>query len=170
VETLVIRAGTHPPYEENRATARQDRIAREATLSYDYIPQDSAARKRAPMATGLLDYFSAALFAVAEHSHASNEKHNPGEPLHWSRNKSGDHADCIARHLVERGGFDNEGRRHSASLAWRALALLQEELEAEGAAPSRASRFVAKETVSSVDREAGVQQPALLNVMKDSTG
>jgi hypothetical protein len=59
-----------------------------------------------------------------------NEKHNPGEPLHWARGKSMDHPDCIMRHLVERGGFDG-GVRHSAALAWRALALLQEEMEAE---------------------------------------
>ena len=113
----------------------------ELKLTNDYIPQDSERRKTAPMATGLLDYFPAALFAVAAHSHASNEKHNPGQPVHWARDKSSDHADCIARHLVERGGFDNEGRRHSAALAWRALALLQTELEREGAMPGRASNF-----------------------------
>jgi len=110
-------------------------------LTNDYIPQDSKRRKMAPMATGLLDYFPAALFAVAEHSHSSNDKHNPGKPVHWARDKSSDHADCIARHLVERGGFDAEGRRHSAALAWRALALLQDELEREGAMPGRASVF-----------------------------
>jgi hypothetical protein len=49
-----------------------------------------------------------------------------------------DHADCIMRHLTERGGFDiiviegvEHRVRHSAALAWRALALLQEELEEE---------------------------------------
>lgn len=69
-----------------------------------------------------------------------NEKYNPGEDMHHSRGKSTDHADCIMRHLAERGGFDvvvlDEYRayrvRHSASLAWRALALLQQELEDAG--------------------------------------
>lgn len=96
------------------------------------VEQDSAKRKDIPLATGVLDYFPAALCEVAKLSKAGNDKHNPGQPLHWSRDKSLDHADCIARHLIERGGFDSEGNRHSAALAWRALALLQTELEAEG--------------------------------------
>jgi len=91
---------------------------------------DSAARKRIPVTTGLLDYFPDAIAAVAGVSWHGNEKHNPGKPLHWARGKSMDHADCIARHLIERGGFDGP-IRHSAALAWRAMALLQEELEAE---------------------------------------
>jgi hypothetical protein len=105
------------------------------------LPVDSAARKATPMCTGLLDYFPAALAAVAAWSKVANDKHNPGEPLHWARGKSMDHADCIVRHLAERGGFDPvDGGRHSAALAWRALALLQEELEAEGAPRPRGSR------------------------------
>ena len=87
-------------------------------------------RKRYPMCAGLFDYFPDACAAVANVSFEGNEKHNPGEPLHWARGKSMDHADCIARHLTQRGGFDGK-IRHSAALAWRALALLQEELEAE---------------------------------------
>ena len=101
-----------------------------------FLPTDSAARKRIPMATGLLDYFPDALAAVANVSWLGNEKHNPGEPLHHARGKSMDHGDCAMRHLSERGGFDTvvikgvEYRiRHSAALVWRALALLQEELE-----------------------------------------
>lgn len=103
-----------------------------------YLPADSAARKRMPMCSGLLDYFPDACAAVAEISWFGNEKHNPGEPLHWARGKSMDHADCVMRHLEERGGFDvivvngvEHQVRHSAALAWRALALLQEELEQE---------------------------------------
>lgn len=103
-----------------------------------YVSGDSAARKRIPMASGLLDYFPDALAAIAEVSWLGNQKHNPGEPLHHARGKSADHADCIMRHLVERGGFDTiiingvaHQMRHSAALAWRANALLQEELEAE---------------------------------------
>jgi hypothetical protein len=51
-----------------------------------------------------------------------------------------DQADCIMRHLAERGALDSDGVRHSAKLAWRALALLQLELEAEGAPMSRGSK------------------------------
>lgn len=94
------------------------------------IDADSATRKTFPMARGLLDYFPDALAAVAQVSFIGNEKHNPGEPMHHARGKSTDHADCILRHLVGRGGFDGD-TRHSAALAWRALALLQEELERE---------------------------------------
>jgi hypothetical protein len=86
-------------------------------------------RKDIPMARGLLDYFPNALAAVAELSRAGNNQHNPGEPMHWSRNKSTDHADCLVRHLVDRGKYDTDGSRHSTKVAWRALALLQIELE-----------------------------------------
>jgi hypothetical protein len=50
--------------------------------------------------------------------------------MHWARGKSADHADCILRHLIDRGTMDSDGLRHTAKVAWRALALLQEELEA----------------------------------------
>ena len=83
------------------------------------------------MCSGVVDYFPDALAAVAEVSHAGNEQHNPGQELHWNRSKSGDFADTIMRHLVERGTRDTDGLRHSAKLAWRALANLQVELEQE---------------------------------------
>jgi hypothetical protein len=98
-------------------------------------------RKQRPMARGLLDYFPGALAEVANVSRVANDQHNPGEEIHWARGKSTDHADCILRHLIDRGKFDKDGLRHSAKVAWRALALLQEELEAEGATPGRASVF-----------------------------
>ena len=98
------------------------------------LPTDSQARKEIPIVTGLMDYFPNALAEVAHVSFVGNEKHNPGQPLHWSRDKSADHADCIARHLLERGTFDPVTKvRHSAQLAWRALALLQIEIEADHA-------------------------------------
>jgi hypothetical protein len=95
------------------------------------LPTDSAARKNVPITRGVLDYFPDAIAAVAELSRIGNEQHNPGEPLHWAREKSSDHADCIVRHLIERGTLDTDGVRHSAKTAWRALALLQIEIEAE---------------------------------------
>lgn len=101
------------------------------------LEASSEKRKMYPITSGVLDYFPDAIAAVAEVSFQGNEKHNPGEPLHWARGKSMDHADCIARHLVERGGVDGN-ILHTAALAWRALALLQEELEkAHGLAPPR---------------------------------
>jgi hypothetical protein len=123
------------------ATHDDVRAAVHAPARTRYLPTDSAARKRVPMASGLLDYFPDALAAVAEVSWFGNEKHNPGQPLHHSRGKSMDHADCIIRHLVNRGGFDGD-TRESAAMAWRALALLQEELEAEFGLPlPRSARF-----------------------------
>jgi hypothetical protein len=98
------------------------------------FPADSQGRKERPVATGVLDYFPDAIVAVAEVSFRGNQKHNPGKPLNWNRAKSGDEADAIARHLLQRGTIDEEdGLRHSAHLAWRALALLQKEIEAEQA-------------------------------------
>lgn len=97
------------------------------------LPSIAAARKDIPIVTGVLDYFPDALAAVAVCSKKGNDQHNPGQPLHWDRNKSQDHADCIGRHLLQRGTYDTDGVRHSAKVAWRALALLQKEIEAERA-------------------------------------
>lgn len=94
------------------------------------LPEDASARKGIPVVTGVLDYFPDAIAAVAECSKKGNDQHNPGQPLHWDRNKSQDHADCIGRHLLQRGTIDTDGIRHSAKVAWRALALLQKEIEA----------------------------------------
>jgi hypothetical protein len=89
------------------------------------LSADSEERKQQPIATGVLDYFPDALAEVARLSKIGNDKHNPGEPLHWSRGKSDDHADCILRHMVDRGTLDTDGILHDAKVAWRALAQLQ---------------------------------------------
>jgi hypothetical protein len=100
------------------------------------LPTDAKARKDIPLARGCLDYFPDALAAIAELSRLANEKHNPGQPMHWSKEKSSDHADCVMRHLADRGKWDEvEGTpvRHSTETAWRALALLQIEIEEDRA-------------------------------------
>jgi hypothetical protein len=94
----------------------------------------STERKTYPLATGCIDYFPDALMEVARVSHAGNEQHNPGEPLRWDRSKSADEADALMRHFIERGTRDTDGQRHSAKVAWRALAFLQKEIESERAA------------------------------------
>jgi Domain of unknown function (DUF5664) len=85
--------------------------------------------KSFPLATGVLDYFPDALMDVAHTSFMGNEQHNPGSSLHWDRSKSDDEADALLRHLRLRGTRDVDGVRHSAKVAWRALALLQKEIE-----------------------------------------
>lgn len=95
------------------------------------LPSDAKERKATPMCTGVLDYFPKALAEIARVSKVGNDQHNAGQPLHWDKTKSTDHADCIVRHLVDRGSIDSDGQRHSAKVAWRALALLETELEAE---------------------------------------
>lgn len=88
-------------------------------------------RKERPVYSGVLRYFPLALLEVAYCSYRGNEQHNPGEPLRWDRSKSTDEADALVRHLLDAGTFDTDGVRHSAKVAWRALALLEKELEAE---------------------------------------
>ncbi len=95
------------------------------------LPQDKQDRKNAPVTSGCLDYFPLALIEVAKISKVANDQHNPGEPMHWARGKSTDHADALLRHLIERGTIDTDGMRHTAKVAWRALAILQEEIEQE---------------------------------------
>lgn len=94
-------------------------------------PTDAKERKALPLFSGCLAYFPDALLAVAAVSKAGNDQHNPGEPLHWAKEKSRDEADALARHLLDHGTLDTDGVRHSAKVAWRALALLQREIDRE---------------------------------------
>jgi hypothetical protein len=93
------------------------------------LPENSAQRKTLPVTEGVLNYFPLAIAYVALVSKVGNDKHNPGEPLHWSRGKSDDHADCIGRHLLDLGTYAADGLLHDGMLAWRALANLQLKLE-----------------------------------------
>lgn len=115
------------------------------------LPVDPKERKDVPIYSGVIKYFPDALAAVAELSRKGNDQHNPGKPLHWDRSKSGDELDALLRHVVEAGTLDADGVRHSAKVAWRALANLQKEIEATesrwnewkgGDCPVRASTMV----------------------------
>lgn len=86
-------------------------------------------RKQTPIYSGVLKYFPDAIREVAQCSFVGNEQHNPNTPLHWDRSKSGDELDALTRHLLEAGTIDSDGIRHSAKVAWRALANLQKEIE-----------------------------------------
>lgn len=97
------------------------------------LPTDPKARKDIPLDAGCLQYFPDALCEVAILSKIGNDQHNPGLPLHWSKHKSSDHGDCILRHQIDKGTRDSDGVRHSTKVAWRALAQLQIEIEADRA-------------------------------------
>lgn len=99
------------------------------------LPTDSKMRKETPIYSGMLKYFPRAAAYVARISVLGNEKHNPGEPLHWAEGKSMDHPDCIVRHVIETGEFDpDDGALHDGKLAWRAFANLETVLKAKEAA------------------------------------
>lgn len=112
------------------------------------LTADSVARKNIPIDSGCIRYFPAAIAGVAMHSKISNDKHNPGEPMHHSRGKSNDHADCIDRHKLDINDMLAVMARELPSdvqvkallteanaLAWRALAWSQELHERYGGAP-----------------------------------
>ena len=96
------------------------------------LSNDSDVRKNMPIFSGVLNYFPLAIAEISKLSKLGNDKHNPGEPLHWSKDKSTDHKDCIARHLIDAGTIDPDSEMfHDVGLAWRALANLETLLEAQ---------------------------------------
>ena len=146
-------SGSLPLYEcKNRWNIAADEIENVVDDEEDFLdvdpiidtksllPSDAAERKAVPIASGVMDYFPAALAEVSKVSFKGNEQHNPGQPLHWARGKSADHADTMLRHFLERGTIDTDGSRHSAKMVWRALALLQMELENDGYPKARGAR------------------------------
>ena len=110
-----------------------------------FMSTDSAVRKLMPVSSGCLNYFPDALLLVAWVSRVGNDKHNPGQPLHWAKEKSGDEPDCEVRHMLDylRGMAQDPGLEplgdlgHLASKAWRALAHLQRACDAARAEHER---------------------------------
>ena len=95
------------------------------------VSNTSKQRKERPVFTGVLRYFPDAIMEIAKVSLAGNKQHHPDKPLHWDREKSNDDLDALTRHLIDAGKIDSDGIRHTAKVAWRALAALQKEIELE---------------------------------------
>ena len=95
------------------------------------ITTDSQERKRTPIWSGVLQYFPRTMAALARVSYKGNEKHNPGEPLHWAREKSTDQEDCILRHMINPYERDEDGELHIVHVVWRACAAAELALEKE---------------------------------------
>jgi hypothetical protein len=124
--------GVYPPVVSNGTEHDQKPgVIAARALGCNALPTDAKARKQIPIYSGFIKYFPLAIAEVARVSQAGNEQHNPGKPLHWDRSKSGDELDALGRHFLDAEKFDTDGQRHSAKIAWRAMANLQKELEAE---------------------------------------
>ncbi len=106
------------------------------------LPEDADSRADYPLDDGLFGYFAAALLEVAKVSKIGNDQHNPGQPMHWDRSKCRDHGNKIMRHQLDAGKLDRvDGTRHSAKVAWRALARATEDRSArKGYKPPRNAR------------------------------
>lgn len=105
-------SGSAPIIEETEAQVLRGKTSQE--------------RKDEPIYSGAMLYFPDALAAIARLSRHGNIKHNPGEPMHWAREKSNDHLDCVARHILtpdEQGG--EGGETDLVAAVWRAMAELQ---------------------------------------------
>lgn len=106
------------------------------------LPVDSAARKEVPIYSGPFRMFPAALTGLARVCRLGSAKHNPSEPIQHNRAKSKDHADCIARHMIDMSedfgcgvGRDENGVPQVDYILWRAAALCQWWHEVHDGAP-----------------------------------
>jgi hypothetical protein len=130
------------------------------------LPTDSDERKDYALFSGCLRYFPAALAGVGKTSKLGNDKHNPGQEMHHARSKSGDHGDCILRHLVDLEDLVAAMNRGEAvtkehilnevnSMVWRSLALSQELHEKLGAplAPGAKLGTEKPQPVAQVEKE-----------------
>jgi len=96
------------------------------------LPTDPAARKALQLYTFMFRYFPDAWLAVVDVARAGNAQHNPGEPLHWAREKSTDQMNAAFNHIFDYGmgeKVDTDGCHHLAKAIWRLSAQLQIDIE-----------------------------------------
>lgn len=108
------------------------------------LPTDDKGRKGLPVFRGPLMYFPDAVLAIAAVCKAGNDQHNPGEPLHWAREKSTEQMDTALRHMMDHGlgnTRDGDGTYHLAKAAWRLMAELQLAIERDRANETERQRL-----------------------------
>src|SRR5487761_383714 len=96
------------------------------------LPTDPQERKRLQLYTFMFQYFPNAWLAVVDVARKGNDQHNPGEPLHWAREKSTDQMNAAFNHIFDYGlgeNIDTDGAYHLAKASWRLMAQLQLDLE-----------------------------------------
>lgn len=106
-----------------------------------WFTEDNETRKKKwPIWDYMFKYFPLAWLEEVRVSVIGNEQHNPGEPLHWAREKSTDQLNTAFRHLFDyaeakaRGVVvprDSKGNAVLAQVRWRIGAQLQLDLEEE---------------------------------------
>lgn len=118
----------------NTGATRNSNINKLAPITYKKIALNnltSEERKQCPVYSGFIKYFPNAVISVANHSFIANQKHNPGEKLHWAKEKSTDEKDAELRHLIDvaKGNeIDENGLYALTAKAWRAMADLEREI------------------------------------------
>ena len=104
------------------------------------LPTGYDERKALPLYDYMFGYFPDAWLAEVAVAVAGNAQHNPGEPLHWAREKSTDQLNTAFRHMFDhaKGNVkDIDGCYHLAKSIWRLKAELQLTIERERAAPDK---------------------------------
>ena len=107
------------------------------------LPTDPQERKRLQLYTFMFQYFPDAWLAVVDVARKGNDQHNPGEPLHWAREKSTDQMNAAFNHIFDYGSGekkDVDGCWHLAKAIWRLKAQLQLDIEADQKHPLGGSR------------------------------
>jgi len=93
------------------------------------LPTDAKTRKGIPIFSGFLAYFPHAIAAAAQLSRVGNDQHNPGQPLHWAKEKSSDEPDALLRHATDMAidplHRDPDGVLAATKALWRAAANLE---------------------------------------------
>lgn len=86
---------------------------------------------------GFVKYFPDAIAAVALLSKIANDQHNPGQPIHWAKEKSKDELDSLMNHLLDiasKGELsrDADDVLDAVKVAWRGMANLQRLIDKHG--------------------------------------
>jgi hypothetical protein len=99
------------------------------------LPTEDKTRKGEwPLWTFMFGYFPKAWLEVVRVAVVGNNQHNPGQKLHWAREKSTDQLNTALRHQFDYGmgvRKDTDGVYHLAKAIWRLMAQLQLDVEAD---------------------------------------
>lgn len=132
---------------------------------YDILVKgDSDSRKMAPVHAGFFRYFPRAIKACAYLSWMGNQKHNPGEELGWSWNRSDDHGDCVGRHQLDLGTLDEYNLPHELAVAWRGMAQLEKYLVETYDLELPPAAYLVPDDLSEESAESWSKTPGLFDI------